>query len=147
MAYSFTKEEILKAIDYLDQHPEEFKGRASSTYDLVYEGKKYPPILVLSKANELKDGKTLLLSDFDNSTEKAFKYLNDNGFTIIAKSGNETFAPYLRRFLRQSLTNNLKSKDYSIIFKDTKVKASFGQGATANVPWVSFTLEPNTTSK
>src|SRR5690606_10787654 len=25
--------------------------------------------------------------------------------------------------------------------------ASFGQGATANVPWVSFTLEPNTTSK
>lgn len=147
MEYSFTKEEILKAIDYLDQHPEEFKGRASSTYDLVYEGKKYPPILVLSKANELKDGKTLLLSDFDNSTEKAFKYLNDNGFTIIAKSGNETFAQYLRRFLRQSLTNNLKSKDYSIIFKDTKVKASFGQGATANVPWVSFTLEPNTTSK
>lgn len=102
---------------------------------------------MLSKANELKNGKTLLLSDFDNSTEKAFKYLNDNGFTIIAKFGNETFAQYLRRFLRQSLTNNLKSKDYSIIFKDTKVKASFGQGATANVPWVSFTLEPNTTSK
>lgn len=147
MEYSFTKEEILKAIEYLDKHPEEFSGRTSIKYDLDYLGKLYPPVLVLSKANELKGGKTLLLTDFNNSTEKAFKYLNDNGFSVIVKSGNETFAQYLRSFLRQSLTNNLKSKDYSISFKGTKVKASFGQGATANVPWISFTLEPNTTSK
>ena len=82
MEYSFTKGEILKAIDYLDQHPEEFKGRASSTYDLVYEGKKYPPILVLSKANELKGGKTLTLEDFTNNANKAFEYLKELNFHI-----------------------------------------------------------------
>lgn len=88
MEYSFTKEEILKAIDYLDQHPEEFKGRASSTYDLVYEGKKYPPILVLSKANELKGGNTLTLEDFSNNATKAFKYLIELDFQIFPKNNN-----------------------------------------------------------
>ncbi|MGV0939817.1 McrB family protein [Empedobacter sp. ULE_I140] len=86
MEYSFTKGEILKAIDYLDQHPEEFKGRASSTYDLVYEGKKYPPILVLSKANELKGGKTLTLEDFTNNANKAFEYLKELDFQIFTKN-------------------------------------------------------------
>lgn len=88
MEYSFTKEEILKAIYYLDQHPEEFKGRASSTYDLVYEGKKYPPILVLSKANELKGGNTLTLEDFSNNATKAFKYLIELDFQIFPKNNN-----------------------------------------------------------
>lgn len=66
MEYSFSREELINAIEYLDQHPEEFKGRESSTYDLVYDDKKYPPILVLSKANELKGDKELLLKDFKN---------------------------------------------------------------------------------
>ena len=85
MEYHFTKQEILNAIFYLDENLEEFKGRSSSTYDLVFNGKKYPPILVLSKANELKGGSPLLLVDFNNSVDKAFKYLTDNGFVVKPK--------------------------------------------------------------
>lgn len=148
MDYHFTKEEILAAIEHLDQNPEEFKGRASSTYDLVYEGKKYPPILVLSKANELKGGKELLLADFNNSTEIAFKNLIEYNFEIVSKKSlKKHFSNYLKDFIRQSQTDDLGYKKYSITFFDTKVKASFGQGTAAKVPWISFTMEPNTTSK
>lgn len=85
MDYHFTREEILKAMDYLDQHPEKFKGRQSTTYNLVYQGKEYPPILVLSVANELKGNQELLLRDFSNSTVKAFYHFNRNGFEIELK--------------------------------------------------------------
>ncbi|MGB7529239.1 McrB family protein [Sphingobacterium cellulitidis] len=147
MEYRFTKEELLSAIQYLDEHPEDFKGRFSSTYDLVYENKKYPPILVLSKANELKGGKELLLSDFKNSTDIAFKNLVEFNFDIVKKKTlDSNFSIYLKEFIRQSNTTDLSYKKYSILYQDTKVKASFGQGGVANVPWISFTLDPNTTS-
>ena len=147
MEYQFTREELLVAIAYLDQHPEEFKGRTSSTYDLIYQGKKYPPILVLSKANELKGGKELLLSDFNNNTSKAFKFFKENNFSIIEKEQITAFSPFLHDFLKQSLTSDLTNKKYKINFLGTKVKASFGQGGVANVSWISFTLDPNTTSQ
>lgn len=128
MEYSFSREELINAIEYLDQHPEEFKGRESSTYDLVYDDKKYPPILVLSKANELKGDNELLLKDFKNSTKNAFKYLKVNGFMIVEKDSVTEFSPFLKDFLNQSQTTDLKSKKYSVNFQGTKVKASFGQG-------------------
>lgn len=143
----FNKEEIIKAMEYLDIHPEEFRGRESFRYDLSYKNKLYPPILVLSKANELKGGSKLTLSDFNGSTETAFKPLKGNGFTIIEKKLIQEFTPYLYDFLEQSLTDNLKSKKYSIHYNNCKVKASFGQGGVANVSWISFCLPPNTTSK
>lgn len=147
MEYSFSREELINAIEYLDQHPEEFKGRESSTYDLVYDDKKYPPILVLSKANELKGDNELLLKDFKNSTKNAFKYLKVNGFMIVEKDSVTEFSPFLKDFLNQSQTTDLKSKKYSVNFQGTKVKASFGQGGVANVSWISFLKEPNTTSQ
>jgi len=76
---------ILKAIEKIDSKPELKNKRSSSTYDLIFEGKKYPPILVLSIANQLNNGKEILLSDFDNNIEKPFKILRENGFEIIKK--------------------------------------------------------------
>ncbi|MFV0154834.1 hypothetical protein OBK13_12965 [Empedobacter falsenii] len=101
MEYSFSREELINAIEYLDQHPEEFKGRESSTYDLVYDDKKYPPILVLSKANELKGDKELLLKDFKNSVEVPFKILRDKGFLINPKNLNrkEEFKKWISKEL------------------------------------------------
>ena len=82
---NITREHILKAIEKIDSKPELKNKRSSSTYDLIFEGKKYPPILVLSIANQLNNGKELLLSDFDNNIEKPFKILRENGFEIIKK--------------------------------------------------------------
>ena len=40
---------------------------------LIYNKNKYPPILVLSIANQLNDGKELLLNDFNNDVKYPFK--------------------------------------------------------------------------
>lgn len=80
-----SKENILKAINIIDNNPNLVKGRTSSTYDLIYNGKKYPPILVLSEANKMNNGKELFLEDFNNGTTEAFKYLTKHGFEIIKK--------------------------------------------------------------
>lgn len=45
-----TKENILQAISEINENGVT-SGRHSSTYDLIYEGKPYPPKLVISKAN------------------------------------------------------------------------------------------------
>lgn len=82
------QESIIQAISLIESNPELKKGRHSSTYDLIYEGKKYPPILVLSEANKLKGGEELTLFNFGNSTEVPFKILRDKGFEIRLKIAN-----------------------------------------------------------
>src|SRR5690606_37909396 len=107
MEFTFTKEEIIASIEYLDKHPEEFVGRGSYRYDLSYNSKMYPPILVLSKANELKGGEKLTLDDFNRNTEIAFKFLTDLGFIIVNKTNSTEFSSYLHEFIDQSSTSNL----------------------------------------
>ncbi|TXG36971.1 MrcB family domain-containing protein [Seonamhaeicola maritimus] len=57
------------------------------------------------------------------------------------------FKPVLMRFLDQSNTDNLKTRDYIKNYLDTKVKVSFGQGTPAKISWISFLIPPNKTSK
>ncbi|SEA01100.1 McrB family protein [Bizionia paragorgiae] len=100
MDISFTKEELVSAITIIDNNPELISGRHSSTYDLIYNGKKYPPILILSTANELKNGNKLKLEDFGNNTKIPFKFLKDNGFEITSKKSSEMkeqFSDFLKR--------------------------------------------------
>lgn len=52
----------------------------------------------------------------------------------------------LKKFIAQADTDNLKTKQYNSEYRGTKVKVSFGQGNSAKIPWISFTIEPNTTS-
>lgn len=56
------------------------------------------------------------------------------------------FSKQLLAFIQQAKTDNLKTKHFAKTYKETKVKVSFGQGAAARVPWISFLKEPNTTS-
>ncbi|MEA4975340.1 MAG: DUF3578 domain-containing protein [Paludibacter sp.] len=56
------------------------------------------------------------------------------------------YSEQLNAFIEQAKTNNLKTKHFINQYKGTSVKVSFGQGATARVPWISFLKEPNTTS-
>jgi 5-methylcytosine-specific restriction enzyme B len=85
MEISFSRDELIQAIQQIDQNPELKKGRNSSTYDLIYDGKNYPPILVLSIANQLKGGKDLTLEDFGNNVDIPFNILNENDFLIQPK--------------------------------------------------------------
>lgn len=84
----FTKEDLLRAIEKIDENPELRVGRNSSTYDLLYNEKKYPPILVLSLANQLNNGKEILLKDFNEGTKEPFKILRNLGFEIRSKVTN-----------------------------------------------------------
>jgi 5-methylcytosine-specific restriction enzyme B len=55
----------------------------------------------------------------------------------------------LMKFLKQSLTDDQKttSNSYLNIYLGLKVKISFGQGAPAKIPWISFLGENQSTSK
>lgn len=100
MKVNFEREEILNAIEKINNYPNLRLGRHSSTYDLVFKGQNYPPILVLSLANKSKNGKELTLSDFGNNVEIPFKILRDNGFEIVPKnmsSMKKEFTSFLQR--------------------------------------------------
>lgn len=56
------------------------------------------------------------------------------------------FAKELRKFISQAKTNNLKTKEYIKEYEKLHVKVSFGQGAQANIPWISFLADGHTTS-
>jgi 5-methylcytosine-specific restriction enzyme B len=82
---NFNRESILQAIQKIDENPLLIKGRESIQYDLIHNGKKYPPILVLSEANKILGGSEITIRDFNNSTRRAFKFLTDFGFEIMVK--------------------------------------------------------------
>jgi len=84
------KEHIEKAIEEIDREGVR-KGRHSSTYDLVYNGKTYPPKLIISIANKYANGLELDPNDFGGGKDTvAFKILESNGFTIKEKSDTLT---------------------------------------------------------
>lgn len=54
---------------------------------------------------------------------------------------NHTFSPVIFEYLKQSQTDNLKTKHYPKEFLGFKVKISFGMGAPARIPWIAFITE------
>lgn len=137
-----TRASIEKAIKRIDELPNLRKRRESIEYDLVYGGKKYPPILVLSEANKMLGGKEILLSDFQNSTQKAFAILRDLGFVVEPK--DHDFSEQIEKFLKQATTGELRIEGYIKTYKNLKVKISFGQGNQARIPWIAFLGEGQT---
>lgn len=117
----------------------------SSTYDVLYEGKRFPPKLVLSYANIYANGVVLDRSEFEGGMgTPCFKLLKKNGFTIVTK---DSISEILKLFLTQATTSDLKTKNYLKTFEGLKVKVSFGQGVAARIPWISFLAEGQTTSE
>jgi 5-methylcytosine-specific restriction protein B len=140
----FTRESIQKAIEIIDQNPDLRKGRESLEYNLEFEGKYYPPILVLSEASKVLGGPELLLSNFNNSTKDPFDKLKSLGFVIIPRIAN--YYDQLKLFIEQSELSDLKTSHFSNSFLGLKVKVSFGQGSPARVPWIAFLGGSNTVS-
>lgn len=84
---NITKEHIYSAIEEIKLNPSTRKGRASTTYDLIYEGNDYPPKLVISIANRYATGEELDPNTFAGGQDTlAFKVLRENGFEIRKKN-------------------------------------------------------------
>src|SRR5690606_12512666 len=156
MTYDFTRNVLLSAIRHIDKHPELLKGRQSSTYDLVYNNKRYPPILVLSEANRLNGGKELFLSNFGNNTDKPFEILKDNGFEIVTKTMfilKRAFQEFKKQYpkdLSKKFSKELTS--YNILVKELpkhireqfnlstkyKIQGSVGTDNFARYTWIAI---------
>jgi hypothetical protein len=85
-----TRDDVVRAIREYDRlGPEEFfsdHGFApTTTYELVWEGRSYPPKAILGTAYELAVGKRLASGDFEGGRTGAVKVLEKLGFTIEHK--------------------------------------------------------------
>jgi hypothetical protein len=84
---SVTRAEVLRAIQEYDRlGPEKFfaaHGFApTTTYDLVWEERRYPPKAVLGTAYEFATGERLASGDFEGGKSGAVRVLGNLGFDI-----------------------------------------------------------------
>lgn len=79
------KEDILKALVFIEDNGVP-TNRYSKKYDLIYNGKLFPPKYVLSIATKISTKKELEPSQF-NGGEETNCFLGKLGFTIVHKDG------------------------------------------------------------
>lgn len=135
MFSNIKREHLLKAIEMIDRDGVPSDAQ-STTYDVVVNGKFYPPKLVVSFAGGISSGTNIPRSTFHGGKyEPSFKLLRREGFQMIKKSD---YVEQLIKFINQAATGSLRTALYRQEFNDLKVKVSFGQGASARVPWIGF---------
>ena len=82
-----TRTEVLRAIQEYDRlGPEGFfaaHGFApATTYDLVWDERRYPPKAILGTAHEFATGQRLASGDFEGGKTGAVRVLGKLGFTV-----------------------------------------------------------------
>jgi len=88
---NITKEHLEQAIEEINRDGIR-KGRHSSTYNLIHNGKTYPPRLVLSIANRHANNSELDPKYFPEGKEtEAFQLLENHGFIIVEKSKSNNY--------------------------------------------------------
>jgi hypothetical protein len=85
------RDHVERAIQEYDRlGPEEFfsaHGFApTTTYDLVWDERRYPPKAILGTAYEFATGKRLASGDFEGGKSGAVKVLGELGFTVQARN-------------------------------------------------------------
>jgi hypothetical protein len=85
-----TRDHVLQAIQEYDRlGPEQFFSEhgfaPTTTYELVWNKRRYPPKAVLGTAYEFAMGKRLASGDFEGGKTGAVKVLTELGFTIKKK--------------------------------------------------------------
>ena len=130
------KKHLLAAIEEVDASGIPKDGQ-SLYYDVIYNGKKYPPKLIVSLANKFANGVELSRPNFRGGEgTECFKLLRQHGFVIEPRQ----FFYFLKKFLKQATepSVNLKVEEDPKSFNNISVKVSFGQGVLANIPWIAF---------
>ena len=87
---SVTSDHILRAMQEYDRlGPEQFFSRhgfaPTTTYELVWEERQYPPKAILGTAYEFATGRRLASSDFEGGKTGAVKVLGQLGFVVREK--------------------------------------------------------------
>ena len=85
-----TRDDVVRAIKEYDQLGAEAFYSAhgfgpTTTYDLVWEKRRYPPKAVLGTAYEFATGSRLASGDFEGGKSGAVKVLGSLGFTVEPK--------------------------------------------------------------
>lgn len=85
-----TRADVLRALDDYDRlGPERFfsaHGFApTTTYELAWEGRRYPPKAILGTAYEFATGKRLASGDFEGGKSGAVRVLGQLGFVVKEK--------------------------------------------------------------
>lgn len=147
---NISKEHLLKAILKIENEGIPKDGD-SQYYDVVINGKRYPPKLVVSYANIFANGKELSRSSFSGGLNTpCFNLLYDNGFKIEPKFVNKKMIKYyneLKKFLLQAKTNELGTSSYLNNIEGLLVRVSFGKGNQARIPWIAFLNNIDTVQK
>ena len=82
-----TRAEVLRAIQEYDRlGPEAFFAEygfaRTTTYELLWEERRYPPKAILGTAYEFATGERLASGDFEGGKSGAVKVLGNLGFTV-----------------------------------------------------------------
>ena len=82
-----TRADVLRSIQEYDRlGPEQFFSEhgfaPTTTYELAWEGRGYPPKAILGTAYEFATGQRLASGDFEGGKTGAVKLLGKLGFTI-----------------------------------------------------------------
>jgi len=82
-----TQADVLRAVGEYDRLGAErfFSAHGfapTTTYDLVWEDRRYPPKAILGTAYELATGERLASGDFEGGKSGAVKVLGQLGFTV-----------------------------------------------------------------
>ena len=83
-----TRAHVLRAIKEYDRlGPEQFFSELAptTTYELAWEGRRYPPKAILGTAYEFATGERLGSSDFEGGKTGAVRVLGQLGFTVQEK--------------------------------------------------------------
>lgn len=150
-----TKQHVLDAISEIDRNgiPENRQARG---FELVVEGKAYPPKLVISLASKYATGKELHRSEFSGG-ETTNEVLKGLGFDIKPKPQQpirddleKIMVQYLsarkERFGKENamlglfhdLRTHIERLDSIRENMHAKVRDGVGRGNWANVPWVAL---------
>jgi len=86
-----TRAEVLRAIQEYDRlGPEAFFSEhgygPTTTYDLVWDERRYPPKAILGTAYEFAMGERLASGDFEGGKAGAVRVLGKLGFTVQARA-------------------------------------------------------------
>ena len=87
-----TRDVVVRAIEEYDRlGPEEFFSAhgfgPTTTYDLIWDDRRYPPKAILGTAYEFATGQRLAPGDFEGGKSGAVKVLSQLGFTVQEKTG------------------------------------------------------------